>query len=81
MTVRANLMAASSAFVPVESMPDWLQKFAEVNPFTTVVDAMRALWLDTPAGNDVWAAVAWSVGLTVVFAYLSVRRYRRAMSA
>ena len=75
------LTFASSAFVPVESMPDWLQKFAEVNPFTTVVDAMRALWLDTPAGNDVWAAVAWSVGLTVVFAYLSVRRYRRAMSA
>jgi ABC-2 type transport system permease protein/oleandomycin transport system permease protein len=74
------LTFASSAFVPVDSMPEWLQKFAEINPFTTVVDAMRALWLDTPAGNDVWAAVAWSVGLTVVFAFLSVRRYRRAMS-
>jgi ABC transporter DrrB family efflux protein len=75
------LTFASSAFVPVESMPDWLQTFAEVNPFTTMVDAMRALWVDTPAGNDVWAAFAWSIGLTVVFATLSVRRYRRAISA
>jgi ABC transporter DrrB family efflux protein len=74
------LTFASSAFVPVDSMPSWLQAFAEVNPFTTVVDAMRSLFLDTPAGNDVWGAFAWSIGLTVVFAFLSVRRYRRAIS-
>lgn len=41
----------SSAFVPVESMPSWLEGFAEVNPITVVVDAMRALWLDAPAGT------------------------------
>ena len=41
----------SSAFVPVESMPGALQWFAEVNPFTIVVDAMRALWLGAPAGQ------------------------------
>ena len=70
----------SSAFVPVESMPDGIRQVAEANPFTTVVDATRALFLDAPAGNDVWAAVAWSVGLTLVFAFLSVRRYRRAVS-
>jgi ABC transporter DrrB family efflux protein len=75
------LTFASSAFVPPESMPDWLQAFAEVNPFSTVVDAMRHLWVGGPAGNDVWGAVAWSVGLIVVFAPLSVRRYRRAVSA
>jgi ABC transporter DrrB family efflux protein len=75
------LTFASSAFVPPESMPDWLQAFAEANPFTTVVDAMRALWVSGPANNDIWAAVAWSVGLIVVFAPLSVRRYRRAVSA
>jgi len=74
------LTFASSAFVPVDSMPDWLQKFAEVNPFTTVVDAARALFLDTPAGNDVWGAFAWSIGLILVFSVLSVRRYRRAVS-
>ena len=75
------LTFASSAFVPPESMPDWLQTFAEINPFTTMVDAMRALWVGGPAGSDIWAAFAWSIGLIVVFAPLAVRRYRRAVSA
>ena len=74
------LTFASSAFVPVESMPGWLEAFAKVNPFTTVTDAVRALFLDAPAGNDVWGAVAWSVGLIAVFGWLSVARYRRAVS-
>ena len=46
------LTFVSSAFVPVDSMPRGLQGFAEVNPFTIVVDAMRALWLGAPAGNS-----------------------------
>jgi ABC transporter DrrB family efflux protein len=71
---------ASSAFVPVESMPDGLKAFAEANPFSTVVDALRSLWLGTPAHNDVWGAVAWSVGITVVFATLAVSGYRRAVA-
>jgi ABC transporter DrrB family efflux protein len=71
---------ASSAFVPTGSMPSWLKAFAENNPFTTVVDALRHLWLGTPAGNDVWGAVAWSVGLVAVFSVLSVRGYRRAVA-
>ena len=58
------LTFASSAFVPVESMPDWLQAFAEVNPFTVMTDAIRALWLDAPAGDNVWLATVWSLGLT-----------------
>jgi ABC-2 type transport system permease protein/oleandomycin transport system permease protein len=74
------LSFASSAFVPVDSMPSWLQKFAEINPFTTIVDAMRALWIDAPAGNDVWAAFAWSIGLIAVFSVLAVGKYRRAVS-
>jgi ABC transporter DrrB family efflux protein len=72
---------ASSAFVPPDSMPGWLEAFAEANPFSTVVDATRALFVDAPAGNDVWAAVAWCVGLIVVFAGLSVYKYRRAVSS
>jgi ABC transporter DrrB family efflux protein len=70
----------SSAFVPVDSMPGVLETFAEVNPFTTTVDAMRALFLGTDPGNDVWGAVAWSVGIAAFFATLSVARYKRAIS-
>ncbi|MGC1853475.1 MAG: ABC transporter permease [Solirubrobacterales bacterium] len=69
----------SSAFVPVDSMPAALQAFAEVNPFTITVDAMRALWLGAPAGNDVWGAVLWSIGIAAVFGALSVNRYKRAV--
>jgi len=68
----------SSAFVPVGSMPEPLRAFAEVNPFTVVVDAMRALWVGAPAGNYVWGAIAWSVAIIVVFSPLAVARYRRA---
>jgi ABC transporter DrrB family efflux protein len=68
----------SSAFVPVASMPAALQWFANINPFTIVVDAMRALWLGAPAGNDVWGAVAWSLAIIAVFAPLAVARYRSA---
>jgi ABC transporter DrrB family efflux protein len=74
------LTFASSAFVPIDSMPTWLAKFAEVNPFTTTVDAMRHLFLGSPAGDDVWLAVVWTVGLIVIFAPLSVARYRRAIT-
>jgi ABC transporter DrrB family efflux protein len=75
------LTFASSAFVPIETMPSWLEAFAEVNPFTVTVDAMRALWLDVPAGDSIWLAVVWSLGLIAVFAPLSVARYRRATAA
>jgi ABC transporter DrrB family efflux protein len=71
---------ASSAFVPTGSMPHWLRAFADNNPFTTVVDALRHLWLGTPAGNDVWGAAAWSVGITLVFALLAVSRYRKTVA-
>jgi ABC-2 type transport system permease protein/oleandomycin transport system permease protein len=70
----------SSAFVPVESMPDGLEQFAEVNPVSVVVDAMRALWLDAPAGDAIWGAVAWSVAIIAVFAPLAVAKYRKAAS-
>jgi ABC-2 type transport system permease protein/oleandomycin transport system permease protein len=67
----------SSAFVPVESMPAALQWFAEINPITIVVDAMRALWLGVPAGDNVWGAVLWCLALIAIFAPLAVRKYRR----
>jgi ABC transporter DrrB family efflux protein len=74
------LTFASSAFVPTDSMPGWLQTFADINPFTTTVDAMRHLWSGTPAGNDVWGAFLWAIGIIVVFAPLAVNRYRKAVT-
>ncbi len=68
----------SSAFVPVASMPEGLRQFAEVNPFTIVVDSIRHLWLGAPEPNSVWEAVAWSLAIIAVFAPLAVGRYRRA---
>jgi ABC transporter DrrB family efflux protein len=68
----------SSAFVPVSSMPAGLRDFAEVNPFTIVVDAVRSLWLGAPAHNSVWGAAAWSLVIVAVFAPLAVARYRHA---
>jgi ABC-2 type transport system permease protein/oleandomycin transport system permease protein len=70
------LTFASSVFVPVESMPDGLRQFAEVNPFTTVSDAVRSLWLGTPAHTDVWMGFIWCAVLIAVFAPLAVARYR-----
>jgi len=72
------LTFVSSAFVPVASMPDGLRQFAEVNPFTIVVDAIRHLWIGAPSNNDVLWAVVWSVGIIAAFSVLAVGRYRRA---
>jgi ABC-2 type transport system permease protein/oleandomycin transport system permease protein len=72
------LTFVSSAFVPVGSMPAVLRAFANVNPFTIVVDAMRHLWIGAPAGNSVWGAVVWAFVIIGVFAPLAVARYRRA---
>jgi ABC transporter DrrB family efflux protein len=69
----------SSAFVPVQSMPSVLRTFAEVNPFTLTVNAMRSLWLGAPAGNNVWGAIVWALAILAVFAPLAVARYRSAV--
>ena len=78
-TILFPITFVSSAFVPVESMPGWLQPIAEHNPFTTMVDAARALFIDTPAGNDIWLSIVWSLAITLVFSALSVWRYRSAV--
>ena len=70
----------SSAFVPADSLPKVLRWFAEINPFTVVVDAMRALWVGTDAGNAVWGSIVWSLVLIAIFAPLAVARYRRTAS-
>ena len=78
-TILFPLTFVSSAFVPPETMPGWLQPIAEHNPFTYMVNAARALFVGTPAGNDIWLAVVWAIGITVVFAALAIWRYRSAV--
>lgn len=71
------LTFASSAFVPTETMPGWLQVFTNNQPVTLIVNAVRALFLDRPFGTDGWLALVWLVGILVVFAPLSVSIYRK----
>jgi ABC transporter DrrB family efflux protein len=68
----------SSAFVPIPTMPGWLQAFANNQPVTYVINTMRALALGGPVEADLWKSVAWLAGIFVVFLPLAVRAYRRA---
>ena len=74
------LTFVSSAFVDPASMPGWLQPVANANPFTIVTNATRALYNGRDAGSDPWIALAWAVGITVVFALLSARKFASAAS-
>jgi ABC-type multidrug transport system permease subunit len=71
----------SSAFVPVSSMPSALRWFADINPFSIVVNAMRALWVGFPAHNYVWGAFVWCAVIIAIAAPVAVMRYRRAAGA
>jgi len=68
----------SSAFVPISTMPGWLQAFAKNQPVTYVVDTMRALALGGPVAANLWKSLAWLAGIFVVFLPLAIRAYRRA---
>ncbi len=75
------LTFCSSAFVPVSTMPTWLQGFATHQPVSIVIDAARRLMVNYPAGSSyavVWYALLWCVGLFVVLAPLAVWKYRRS---
>jgi ABC-2 type transport system permease protein len=72
------LTFVSSAFVDTANMPGWLQRIADANPFTYVTNATRALYNGNDPGADFWIALAWAIGITIVFASLAVRRFKRA---
>jgi ABC transporter DrrB family efflux protein len=74
----AVFVFASSAFVSTATMPGPLRAYANHQPVTATVNAVRALVIGGPTLGRVVAAVAWAVGITVVFAALSIRRYREA---
>lgn len=71
------MMFASSIFAPTDTMPGWLQAFVKINPLTTAADSARSLMIGGPAFHSVWVTLVWSVGLTVLFAPLAVRAYKR----
>ncbi|MGH3262130.1 MAG: ABC transporter permease, partial [Trebonia sp.] len=78
-TILFPVTFVSSAFVPVRSMPGWLQPIANDNPFTNMVNAARALFVGTPAGNQIWLAAVWSLAIVAVFGVLAVWRYRHTV--
>jgi ABC-type multidrug transport system permease subunit len=71
------LTFASSAFVPTRSMPTWLRTFAEHQPVSLIVNAVRGLLLNQPDASTIWQALAWCVGILVVFIPLAVWAYGR----
>jgi len=70
------LTFASSAFVQTDNMPDVLRAFANNQPITQIVDAVRGFLLDQPVGNHGWIALTWCLGILVIFVPLSVSLYR-----
>jgi ABC-2 type transport system permease protein len=76
----AFLPYASSAFVPVDTMPAWVQGFAEHQPVTPVTETVRALLLGGSTGADAWIALAWCAGILAVSAAASGFLLRRRMA-
>lgn len=75
------LVFASSVFVPIQTMPDWLQTFAKYNPITITVNATRALTLgnvpDADTARYVWESLGWIALILLIFIPTAVRLYRR----
>jgi ABC-2 type transport system permease protein/oleandomycin transport system permease protein len=77
--VLAPLVFASSVFVPVGTMPGWLQAFAKNQPVSLTASGARQLMVGLPAGNDLLWSWVWIVGIIAVCAPLAVRLYRRSV--
>ncbi len=71
------LPLVSSAFVPTRTMPSGVRAFAENQPVTSVVEAIRALLSDKPVGNNGWIALAWCAGIMLVAYALAMRVYKK----
>ena len=72
------LIFISPSFVPTQSMTPLLRGFAEHQPMTPIIETMRSLLTDGTAGNEIWVALAWSVGILVVSYALALGIYRRS---
>ena len=71
------LTFASAAFAPTQSMAKGLRIFAENQPVTHVIEAIRALMIGTPIGNHGWIAAAWCVGITIVCVPITAHLFRK----
>ena len=72
---------ASSAFVPVDTMPAAIQGFAQHQPVTPVIETLRGLLLGTPVGSNPWTALAWCAGILAVSVAASGVLFRRRTAA
>jgi ABC-2 type transport system permease protein len=70
----------SSAFVPTATMPGPVRVFAENQPVTSIVNAIRNLFAQQPVGMDIWVALGWCVGILIVAYVFAMRTYRRKIS-
>ena len=70
----------SSAFVPTDTMPGPVRAFAEHQPVTSIVNALRALLSQQPVGWDIWIALAWCVGILVIAYVFAGITYRRKIA-
>jgi ABC-2 type transport system permease protein len=70
----------SSAFVPTDTMPGPVRAFAENQPVTSIVNAIRDLYAQQPVGTDIWIALAWCVGILIVAYSFAMVTYRRRIS-
>ncbi len=73
----AVLVFASAAFVPVATMPGWLQPFSRNQPVSVVIEAVRACVLGGATASEVIKALLWIAAMVAVFAPLAIRRYRK----
>lgn len=70
----------SSAFVPTATMPAPVRAFAENQPVTSIVNAIRALFDQQPVGTDIWIALGWCAGILVIAYAFAMRTYRRKIA-
>ncbi|MFA2819639.1 ABC transporter permease [Bacillus wiedmannii] len=69
----------SSAFVPTETMPKIVRAFAENQPVTSIVNAIRALLYEGTVGNDIWTALAWCVGIMIISYFFASKAFKRQL--
>jgi ABC-2 type transport system permease protein len=77
------LLVVSTGFVPAELFPEWLRPVVHASPVSAAVDALRVLSTGLPGGDGfgaVWPAIAWSVGLTLLFGWTTARAFRKVQA-